>query len=134
MAYGVIQFLEDGKRVATLVRLENGQPTGADGLMDRLAGFIEETSPQMLAQGSPGALYLAELFTARELAAGRPLRVLGGTGALGIPVREVEALTGDGFYYELSVGPAGDRTAPPSIRMSPLPPRESRPAPEPTGR
>ncbi|HEX6040405.1 hypothetical protein [Longimicrobium sp.] len=121
MAYGVIQWVERGQRVATLVRAENGQPTGADGLMDVLAAFIEETSPRMLRQGSPGALYLAELFTAREVEAGRPVRVVGGAGALGISADEVQALSGDGYFYELSVPAEGDRS-PPTIHMSPLRP------------
>ncbi|HEY0019709.1 MAG TPA: hypothetical protein VGC13_25630 [Longimicrobium sp.] len=125
MAYGVIQFVEAGRRVATLVRTEHGQPTGADGVMDVLAAFIEETSPKLLRQGSPGALYMAELFTAREVQAGRPIRVLGGNGELGITVAEVEALTGRGFFYDIAIGPEGDRS-PPTLHMTPLsePPRK----------
>ena len=121
MAYGVIQWVERGRRVATLVRTENGQPTGADGVMDVLAAFIEQTSPQVLRQGSPGALYLAELFTAREVQAGRAVRVVGGQGELGISADEVQALTGDGYFYEVSIPPEGDRS-PPTIHMSPLRP------------
>lgn len=121
MAYGVIQWVERGKRVATLVRTAHGQPTGADGVMDVLAAFIEQTSPRLIRQGSPGALYLAELFTAREVEAGRPIRVLGGNGELGITTDEVGALEGDGFFYEVAVPAEGERT-PPTIHMSPLRP------------
>jgi hypothetical protein len=121
MAYGVIQWVERGRRVATLVRTENGQPTGADGVMDVLAAFIEQTAPQVLRQGSPGALYLAELFTAREVQAGRSIRVVGGQGELGMSADEVQALTGDGYFYEVSIPPEGDRS-PPTIHMSPLRP------------
>jgi hypothetical protein len=119
MAYGVIQWVERGQRVATLVRTEHGQPTGADGVMDVLAAFIEATSPQLLRQGSPGALYMAELFTAREVEAGRDIRVVGGKGELGITPEEVAALTGRGFFYEVSMPPEGDRS-PPTVHMSPL--------------
>ena len=121
MAYGVIQWVERGKRVATLVRLEHGQPTGADGVMDVLAAFIEQTAPRLLRQGSPGALYLAELFTAREVEAGRAIRVVGGNGELGISAEEVGALDGSGFFYEVAVPPEGDRS-PPTVHMSPLRP------------
>ena len=112
MAYAVIQFLEAGERKATLCRTENGQPTGADGVMDPLSLFIEETSHQMITQGSPGALYFAQLFAARELEAGRPLRVLGGQGEMGITPGEMEGLTGQGYYYEVSVGRDGERAVP----------------------
>lgn len=125
MAYGVIQFVEAGRRVATLVRTDHGQPTGADGVMDVLAAFIEETAPRMLRQGSPGGQYLAQLFTAREVEAGRPIRVLGGAGELGITADEVQALDGRGFFYDVVVGTEGDRS-PPTIHMTPLanPPRK----------
>ncbi|HEX5724343.1 MAG TPA: hypothetical protein VFX98_02690 [Longimicrobiaceae bacterium] len=119
MVYGVIQFVEAGERKATLCRLEHGQPTGADGVMDPLTAFIEETSPTFLRQGSPGALRLAELFTAREVEAGRAVRVLGGAGPLGITAAEVQALEGQGYFYEVVVGPEGDRS-PPSVHVSPL--------------
>jgi hypothetical protein len=112
MAYAVIQFLEAGERKATLCRTENGQPTGADGVMDPLSIFIEETSHQMLTQGSPGALYFAQLFAAREIEAGREVRVLGGTGEMGITGAEMEALSGQGYYYEVSVGREGERAVP----------------------
>jgi hypothetical protein len=121
MAYGVIQWVERGQRVATLVRTSHGQPTGADGVMDVLSAFIEQTSPTLLRQGSPGALYLAELFTAREVQAGRAIRVVGGQGELGITPDEVGALTGRGFFYEVSVPAEGDRS-PPTVHMSPLRP------------
>ena len=121
MAYGVIQWVERGQRVATLVRTEHGQPTGADGVMDVLAAFIEQTSPTLLRQGSPGALYLAELFTAREIEAGRAIRVVGGNGELGISAEEVGSLDGSGFFYEVSVPSEGDRS-PPTVHMSPLRP------------
>ncbi|HYW12311.1 MAG TPA: hypothetical protein VE871_10140 [Longimicrobium sp.] len=121
MAYGVVQWNERGRRVATLVRTERGQPTEADGLMNVIAAFIEETAPRMLRQGSPGALYLAELFTAREIEAGRPIRVVGGSGELGITAEEVGALQGDGYFYEVAVPAEGDRS-PPTIHMSPLRP------------
>lgn len=121
MAYGVIQWVERGQRVATLVRTEHGQPTGADGVMDVLAAFIETTSPTLLRQGSPGGLYLAELFTAREVEAGRAIRVVGGNGELGISPDEVQALEGPGFFYEVAVPAEGDRS-PPTIHMSPLRP------------
>jgi hypothetical protein len=125
MAYGVIQWVESGKRAATLVRTEHGQPTGADGVMDVLAAFIEKTAPTMLRQGSPGAVYLAQLFTAREVEAGRPIRVLGGQGEMGITPEEVEGLEGRGYFYEVVVGPEGDRS-PPTVHMTPLthPPRK----------
>ena len=112
MAYAVIQFLEAGERKATLVRTENGQPTGADGVMDPLSIFIEETSHQMITQGSPGALYFAQLFAAREIEAGREVRVLGGVGEMGITAAEMDALSGQGYYYEVSVGREGDRDVP----------------------
>jgi hypothetical protein len=112
MAYAVIQFCEAGERMATLCRLERGQPTGADGVMDPLSAFIEESSPTLLRQGSPGALYMAQLFAAREVEAGAPVRVLGGSGELGISLGEMESLEGQGFYYEVSVGRTGERTPP----------------------
>ena len=112
MAYGVIEFTEAGERRAMLVRTEHGQPTGADGLMDPLSAFIEETSPTMLRQGSPGALYMAQLFTAREVEAGRPIRVVGGEGELGITAGEVQALEGPGYFYEVTFPPRGERGVP----------------------
>ncbi|HEV3049290.1 MAG TPA: hypothetical protein VGX50_03235 [Longimicrobium sp.] len=125
MAYGVIQFVEAGQRIATLVRTDGGEPTGEFGVMNMLAAFIEETAPRMLRQGSPGALYMAELFTAREVQAGRAIRVLGGQGELGISVDEVQALTGKGYFYDVNIGPEGDRS-PPTLHMTPLsePPRK----------
>ncbi|MBB4636316.1 hypothetical protein [Longimicrobium terrae] len=124
MAYGVIQFVEAGRPVATLVRTEHGQPTGADGVMDALAAFIEQTSGTLLRQGSPGGLYMAELFTAREVEAGHEIRVVGGSGELGMAAEEAGRLSGQGYYYEFVVGPEGDRS-PPTVHMTPVskPPR-----------
>jgi len=112
MAYGLIEFLEEGKGQAMLVRTEHGQPTGADGVMDQLAGFIEETSPTLLRQGSPGALYMAQLFAARETQAGREIRVVGGAGPLGIMANEVQALSGRGYLYEVTFPREGERGQP----------------------
>ena len=119
MAYGVIVFLETGEPRATLVRVENGGPTGADGVMDPLSAFIEETSPTLLREGSPGALHMAQLFTAREVEAGRQIRVVGGSGPLGISADEVQALDGQGYVYEVTFGPAGSRDQP-TVHMHPL--------------
>lgn len=125
MAYGVIQWMEAGRPAATLVRTEHGQPTGADGVMDVLSAFIEQTAPTMLRQGSPGAVYMAQLFTAREVEAGRPIRVVGGQGELGMTAEEVDRLSGRGFYYEVVIGTEGDRS-PPTVHVTPLsaPPRK----------
>lgn len=125
MAYGVIQFVEAGRRIATLVRTDGGEPTGEFGVMNVLAAFIEDTAPRMLRQGSPGGQYLAQLFTAREVEAGRPIRVLGGSGELGMTADEVEALQGRGYFYDVVVGAEGDRS-PPTVHMTPLsdPPRK----------
>ena len=120
MAYAVIEFVEAGERRATLCRTENGQPTGADGVMDPLSAFIEETSPTMLRQGSPGAFYMAQLFTAREQEAGRPIRVVGADGPLGIAAGEVQGLSGPGYHYLVTFGPEGDRTTPPSVHVTPM--------------
>ena len=119
MAYAVIQFKESGRRVATLVRRRNGQPTGADGVNDPLSRFIEQTSPTLLRQGSPGALYMAELFTAREVEAGREVHVLGADGPMGIAPGEMDGLEPPGWLYEVTVGPEGDRT-PPQVHVTPL--------------
>ena len=119
MAYGLIEFLEDGEGRAMLCRVRNGQPTGADGVMDPLAAFIEETSPTMLRQGSPGALYMAQLFAAREHEAGREIRVVGGQGELGITAAEVEQLPPPGYLYEISFPREGERGQP-SIRTRAL--------------
>ena len=114
MAYGVIQFVEAGQRIATLVRTDGGEPTGEFGVMNMLAAFIEETAPRMLRQGSPGALYMAQLFTAREHEAGRPVRVVGGAGDLGIRADEVKALQerDTGWLYEVSIPAQGQRGVP----------------------
>lgn len=119
MAYGLIEFVEEGQGRAMLVRTQSGQPTGADGLMDQLTAFVEETSPTLLRQGSPGARYMAQLFTAREQKAGREVRVVGGAGELGIAAAEVKALTGDGWLYEVSFPPLGERGQP-AIRVRAL--------------
>lgn len=110
MSYAVIQFLEGDETRATLYRLRGGEPTGADGVMDPLSALIEETADQMVAQGSPGALYMAQLFTARERAAGREVRVLGGDGEMGITPEAVRALEGSGYLYEVQFGKPGERT------------------------
>jgi hypothetical protein len=120
MAYAVIEFTEAGQTKATLFRTENGQPTGPDGVMDPLSAFIEETSHRLLGQGSPGALYMAQLFAAREQEAGRPIRVVGGSGPLGITAGEVQALGGAGYHYLVTFGPEGDRSTPPSVHVTPL--------------
>lgn len=112
MAYAVIQFVEGGERVATLARTSGGEPTGADGLMDALSAFIEESSPTILRQGSPGALHMAMLFVAREREAGRAIRVVGADGALGIGADEVQALEGAGYFYEVHFGREGERSMP----------------------
>jgi hypothetical protein len=112
MAYGVIQFLEKGARKVTLVREDSGQPTGADGLMDPLSSFVEEVSPTMLREGSPGAVRLAMLFFAREQAAGRPLKILGADDEHGITSDEVRGLPSPGYYYEVHFGAPGERSPP----------------------
>ncbi|HET8657139.1 MAG TPA: hypothetical protein VFL93_16555 [Longimicrobiaceae bacterium] len=112
MAYGVIQFVEEGAPRATLVRTENGHPTGPDGLMDPLSALIESVSPAILDEGSPGAARMAMLFFAREQEAGRGMRIVGAEGEWGITPREVDALPGRGYYYEVSVGRAGERAVP----------------------
>ena len=111
-AYAVIQFVEAGERKATLCRTSGGQPTGEDGVMDALSAFIEETSPTILGQGSPGALHMAMLFAAREREAGREIRVLGGEGPMGITPSELEALEGQGYFYEAHFGRPGERGMP----------------------
>lgn len=112
MAYGIIQFVEDGERRATLVREQSGQPTGADGLMDPLSQLIEYYSPLILREGSPGATRMAMLFFTREQEAGRTLRILGAEGEWGITAAEIDALSGPGHYYEVEVGREGSRTVP----------------------
>ena len=115
MAYALIEFVEEGEGRAMLCRTRNGQPTGPDGVMDPLAAFIEETSPMLLRQGSPGALYMAQLFAAREREAGREVRVVGGSGELGITAGEVETLQPPGWLYEVAFPREGDRGQP-SVR------------------
>ena len=112
MAYAVIQFTESGEPQATLYRLTSGQPTGPDGVMDPLSHLIESTSQQMLGQGSPGALYMAQLFVAREREAEREIRVLGAEGTLGISAEEAGRLEGPGFFYEVTFGRVGERSVP----------------------
>lgn len=112
MAYGIIQFLEGGARKATLVRLEDGHPVGPSGLMDPLSLLIEQSSPAMVREGSPGAERMAMVFFARELEAGRPPRILGADGAWGITAAEIESLEGEGYFYEVEIPPQGDRSPP----------------------
>lgn len=112
MAYAVIQFVEAGERKATLCRTSGGEPTGERGVMDALSAFIEESSPTILRQGSPGALHMAMLFVARERQAGHPVRVVGGDGKLGITAEEVRTLEGTGYFYEAHFGRPGERTMP----------------------
>ena len=112
MAYGIIQFIEGGERKVTLVRTTDGNPTGPDGVMDPLSQLIEESSPAMLREGSPGAQKMAMVFFAREQQAGRELRILGAEGEWGITAAEIEALSGQGFYYEVDVGAPGERSVP----------------------
>ena len=112
MSYGIIQFVEGGERRITLVRPTGGQPTGADGLMDPLSQLIEYYSPLILREGSPGAEKMAMLFFAREQEAGRELRIVGAEGEWGITAAEVEALEGDGHYYDVDFGRPGERSVP----------------------
>ena len=112
MAYAVIHFVERGEPKATLIRTENGGPTGEEGVMDPLSALIEESSQQMLQQGSPGALYMAQRFVQRERDAGRAVRIVGADGRLGISADEVAALQGPGFLDEVSFGRDGERTVP----------------------
>ena len=112
MAYGIVQFVEDGQRRVTLVRPEHGQPTGADGLMDPLSRFIEYYSPLLLQDGSPGAEKMAMLFFAREQEAGRALRILGADGEWGITAAEIDGLDGEGYYYDVDFGRPGERAVP----------------------
>jgi hypothetical protein len=112
MAYGIIQFVERGQRRATLVRPTGGQPTGADGVMDPLSRFIEDYSPVILREGSAGAEKMAMLFFTREKEAGLDTRVLGAEGELGISAEELDALEGNGHFYEVDFGPPGERSVP----------------------
>lgn len=112
MAYALIHFLEGTEPRVTLYRPENGQPTGDDGVMNLLGAFINEWSPTLMQQGSPGAVHMAMLFVAQEQQAGRPIRVLGGEGELGIARQEVQAVEGEGYSYEVSFGTTGERALP----------------------
>ncbi|CAN5686277.1 hypothetical protein BH23GEM3_BH23GEM3_05360 [soil metagenome] len=112
MAYAVIHFLEGTDPKATLCRLSEGQPTGENGVMNLLGEFINEWSATVVRGGSPGALRIAMLFTAREQEAGREVRVLGGEGPLGISAEEVQALEGNGYMYEVNFGAPGERSLP----------------------
>ncbi len=80
MAYALIHFLEGMDPKVTLCRPTHGQPTGDDGVMNLLGTFINEWSPTIVRQGSPGAVRMAMLFVAQEQEAGRDVRVLGGEG------------------------------------------------------
>jgi hypothetical protein len=112
MAYGIVQFAEGGERRVTLVRLANGQPTGPDGLMDPLSRLIEDYSPLILREGSPGADKMAMLFFAREREADRDVRILGSDGEWGITARQIEDLSGPGYHYDVDFGRAGERSVP----------------------
>jgi hypothetical protein len=124
MAYAVIHFVEDGVPRATLCRESHGEPTGEGGVMNVLGEFIHEWSPVVMREGSPGALRMAMLFLAREREAGRPLRLVGGEGELGIRADEVSRLAGRGYVYEVSFGRPGERALP-TARALPLPPRDA---------
>jgi len=112
MAYAVIQFVEGGERTATVCRLAEGHPVGPEGVMDALSAFIEAHSPTILRQGSPGALHMAMLWVAAEREAGREVKVMGGEGELGIAAAEVQALEGQGYFYEVHFGRLGERSMP----------------------
>lgn len=112
MAYAVIQFVEGDERKVTLCRTDNGQPTGEEGVMNLIGGFINEWSTLIAREGSPGAERLAMIFAAEEDAAGREVRVVGSDGPLGISPAEVEALEGQGYYYEVLCGRPGERNLP----------------------
>lgn len=112
MAYGIIQFVEAGERKVTLVRTENGHPTGPDGVMDPLNEFLDHHAPLIESEGSPGAEKIAMLYFVREQEAGHALRILGAEGEWGIAPGEVEALGGRGHYYEVDVGRPGERFTP----------------------
>ena len=112
MAYGIVQFVERGERKATLVRRTGGHPTGPDGLMDPLSRFIEDYSPLLLREGSPGADTMAMLFFTREKEEGRDTRLLGADGELGISREDVDGLEGAGHYYEVDFGAPGEQSVP----------------------
>lgn len=112
MAYGIVQFVEGGERKVTLVRSSNGHPTGPEGLMDPLSALIEESSPAILREGSPGAQTMAMAFFTRELQAGRELKIVGAEGEWGITADEVERLEGRGYYYDVDFGRPGERSVP----------------------
>lgn len=112
MAYGIIDFVERGETVVTLCRPENGQPTRADGVMEPLAKLIEESSPAILREGSPGARRMAMVFVAREQEAGREIRVLGADDDLGITAEEIAKLDGQGYHYRVDFGRPGERSVP----------------------
>lgn len=112
MAYAVIHFLEGTDPKATVCRLGEGQPSGENGVMNLLGEFVNEWSPTVMREGSPGAIRIAMLFTAQEQEAGREVRVLGGEGPLGITAEEVQGLEGEGYMYEVNFGAPGERSLP----------------------
>jgi hypothetical protein len=122
MAYAIIHFLDGSEPRATVCRLTGGEPTGEHGVMNVLGAFINEYSPLVVQQGSPGALQMAMRFVAREQEAGREVRVVGGEGPLGIRAEEVQELEGKGHVYEVSFGAPGERTLP-TARARPITPR-----------
>jgi hypothetical protein len=119
MAYALIHFLESTEPKATLCRETHGEPTGENGVMDALGAFINEWSPRITTDGSPGAVRMAMLFLAREQELEQETRVLGGEGELGITAEEIEALEGQGYFYEVDFGAPGESQLP-TARSRPM--------------